>query len=164
MTEGRKKYKKLSTSEKEKAVDLYFTESGITLKKLAQKNHALQSGGADSHTKKDIIRYTNCHPKKIIVTYEAANKRYQPIKDRVLLQKVQQKYDLPENFILYVGSLSPRKNINRLLKAFCGIHKKIPHYLVLTGSKSWKDSSVRRTIRRLNLNTHNISPIPYQGN
>lgn len=36
MTEGRKKYKKLSTSEKEKAVELYFTENGITLKKLAQ--------------------------------------------------------------------------------------------------------------------------------
>ncbi len=103
------------------------------------------------NTKKDIVRLTNCDPKKITVTYEAADKIYRPIKDTSCLQAVRQKYKLPDNFILYVGSLSPRKNIAGLLNAFSQICQKIPHNLVLTGSKSWKDSPVYQAMHRLNL-------------
>ncbi len=103
------------------------------------------------NTKKDIIRYTGCDPEKITVTYLAADKIYRSVNNSEQLQNVKQKYAIPQKFIMYVGSLSPRKNIIRLLEAFSSIHKKIPHNLVLTGSKSWKDSSVYHTMRRLNL-------------
>ncbi|MCP4614625.1 MAG: glycosyltransferase family 4 protein [Planctomycetes bacterium] len=103
------------------------------------------------NTKKDIVSLTNCDPKKITVTYEAADKIYRSIKDTTCLQAVRQKYKLPNNFILYVGSLSPRKNIVRLLNAFSQICQRIPHNLVLTGSKSWKDSPVYQAMHRLNL-------------
>ncbi|RKY23359.1 MAG: glycosyltransferase family 1 protein [Planctomycetota bacterium] len=103
------------------------------------------------NTKKDIIRYTGCDPQKITVTYLAADKIYRPVNNSEQLQNVKQKYAIPQKFIMYVGSLSPRKNINRLLEAFSIIRDRIPHHLVLTGSKSWKDSSVYRTMRRLNL-------------
>ena len=103
------------------------------------------------NTKKDIIRHTDCDAEKITVTYEAADEIYRHINDSLRLQQVKQKYDLPQKFIMYVGSLSPRKNIVRLLQAFSSIHKKIPHNLVLTGSKSWKDSAVYRAMHRLNL-------------
>ncbi len=112
------------------------------------------------NTKKDIVRYTNCDPKKITVTYEAADKIYHPINDASRLQYVRQKYNLPDNFILYVGSLSPRKNIIRLLKAFSRIRQRIPHNLVLTGSKSWKDASVHQTMRHLGL-TDRINQLGY---
>ena len=103
------------------------------------------------NTKKDIIRYSHCNPEKIIVTYLAADKIYQPINDTSHLQEIKQKYRVPDNFIMYVGSLSPRKNINRLLEAFWNVRKKVPHNLVLTASKSWKDSSVYKSMVRLNL-------------
>jgi glycosyltransferase involved in cell wall biosynthesis len=103
------------------------------------------------NTKKDIIRYTSCDPGKITITYEAADDMYRPIKDRARLERIKQKYNLPESFIMYVGSLSPRKNVIRLLEAFAGIREKIPHQLVLTASKSWKDSSVYAAMSRLNL-------------
>lgn len=103
------------------------------------------------NTKKDIVQLTGCDPEKITVAYEAADKIYRPINDTSCLQTVRQKYKLPDNFILYVGSLSPRKNIVRLLDAFSQIHQKIPHNLVLTGSKSWKDSPVYQTMNQLNL-------------
>jgi len=103
------------------------------------------------HTKRDITRYTNCDPGKIAVTYEAAGAIYHPIEDDWRLREAKEKYDLPESFIMYVGSLSPRKNIPGLLKAYSSICAKIPHDLVLTGSKSWKDSPVYRMVRDLNL-------------
>ncbi len=103
------------------------------------------------NTKKDIIRYADCSPDKITVTYEAADSMYQHISDTSKLQMIRQKYNLPDSFIMYVGSLSPRKNISRLLEAFSLIKTKIPHVIVLTGSKSWKDASVYRTMKKLNL-------------
>jgi glycosyltransferase involved in cell wall biosynthesis len=103
------------------------------------------------NTKKDIIRYADCSPDKITVTYEAADSMYQPISDTSKLQMIRQKYNLPDSFIMYVGSLSPRKNISRLMEAFSLIKTKIPHAIVLTGSKSWKDASVYRTMKQLNL-------------
>jgi glycosyltransferase involved in cell wall biosynthesis len=102
-------------------------------------------------TKQDIVRRMWCEPDKITVTQEAAAAIYRPINDSIHLQQVRKKYGLPDRFIMYAGSLSPRKNIIRLLEAFANIADRIPHYLVLTGSGSWKDSSVYKTMRRLGL-------------
>ncbi|MHC4221400.1 MAG: glycosyltransferase family 4 protein [Planctomycetota bacterium] len=103
------------------------------------------------HTKKDVLRYTGCTPEKITVTYEAADPMYQPILDKSQLQRVRDKYDLPQKFIMYVGSLSPRKNIVRLMQAFAKISTKIDHKIVLTASKSWDDSDVYQAIDQLGL-------------
>lgn len=103
------------------------------------------------NTKQDIVRYTGCDPTKVTVTYEAADECYQHIDDADCLRLAREKYDLPARFILYTGSLSPRKNLVRLLEAFARLREKISHRLVLTGSKSWKDESVHKTIDRLHL-------------
>jgi len=105
------------------------------------------------HTKKDVIYYTKCDPDKITVAYEAADQMYKPVNDIDTLKQVKQKYNLPDKFILYAGSLSPRKNVVRLLKAFSRTRTKIPHNLVLTGSKSWKDSPIYKTMILLNLSS-----------
>jgi glycosyltransferase involved in cell wall biosynthesis len=112
------------------------------------------------NTKRDIIRYTGCDPSKITVTYEAADGRYRPVTDAESLRSVKEKYGLPELFVLYTGSLSPRKNMVRLLEAFAAIRAKVPHHLVLTGSKSWKDRSVHEMISRLRL-TDRIRQLGY---
>ncbi|KAA9409943.1 glycosyltransferase family 1 protein [Haloarcula hispanica] len=44
--------------------------------------------------------------------------------------------DLPEDYILYVGAMNPRKNVNRLIRAYESIHKQIPHKLVLIGPQN----------------------------
>jgi len=105
-------------------------------------------------TKRDIIRYTGCAAAKITVTYEAANKMYRRITESEPLKSVRLRYGLPDEYIMYVGSLSPRKNIIRLFEAFARIRSKVPHKLVLTGSKSWKDSAVLDTINQLGLGHH----------
>ena len=100
-------------------------------------------------TREDIFRYTNCNPEKITITYEAAHDIYQPITDISKLTTVKERYNLPDRFILYVGSLSPRKNIVRLVEAFSSIARRLQHKLVFTASKSWKDSRVYDAIERL---------------
>jgi glycosyltransferase involved in cell wall biosynthesis len=103
------------------------------------------------NTKRDIVRYTRCDPARITVTYEAADPSYRRIDDPDRRAEIQQRYHLPAYFVLYTGSLSPRKNIVRLLQAFARVQDKIPHQLVLTGSKSWNDRRVHEMINELNL-------------
>jgi glycosyltransferase involved in cell wall biosynthesis len=103
------------------------------------------------HTKNDIVRYTGCNPEKIVVIYEAADEAYRVISDVSVLNSVRKKYNLPEKFILYTGSLSPRKNVLTLLYAFNCIRNRIPHHLVLTGSRTWRHAPVHQTIEELNL-------------
>ncbi len=103
------------------------------------------------NTKRDIIRYTGCDPAKVTVMYEAADPSYQRTDDPECLKRARERYHLPDQFVLYTGSLSPRKNITGLLQAFAEIQGKVPHRLVLTGSKSWKDRSVFELIDTLNI-------------
>jgi len=54
-------------------------------------------------------------------------------------EMVRQKYSLPDRYILYVGTIQPRKNIPTLLEAFNILKRDngIPHRLVIVGRKGW---------------------------
>lgn len=60
-----------------------------------------------------------------------------------------EKYSLPEEYILFVGTLEPRKNLVGLLRAFATICHKIPHDLVIAGGIGWKNTELYRTIEDL---------------
>lgn len=108
------------------------------------------------NTKQDIIKYTGVRGEKIKVIPLAASDRYKIIDDKVLLDYVRGKYSLYEPFIFHSGSLSPRKNIARLIKAFYSIHENIPHNLIFTAGKSWKDRKITRLIKSLKLDNRII--------
>ncbi len=92
------------------------------------------------HTKKDAIKVLGIPEEKITVIHEAADAKYHVIHDSKLIKGVLHKYNLPENpFILHVGTLEPRKNLQFLVRAFA-LAKKDPSFvakLVITGKKGW---------------------------
>ncbi|UXM85418.1 glycosyltransferase family 4 protein [Methanococcus aeolicus] len=103
------------------------------------------------HTKNDIIKHFKIPKDKIKVIHLAANENYKPLNEKEI-DKIKQKYNLNYPFILYVGTLEPRKNIPTLLKAFYKLKKRgIIHKLVITGKKGWKYKSIFETIEKLNL-------------
>jgi len=70
-------------------------------------------------TKKDLIELYKISPGKIKVIYPGIGEEFRVIdkKDPRLL-RVKEKYKIPDNFILYFGTIEPRKNILALVKAF----------------------------------------------
>lgn len=96
------------------------------------------------HTKRDIIKYFNAPEELITVTHLAAGPEYREVKDAAAIRQAKNKYSLPENYILFVGSLEPRKNIKGLLKAYsiipAGMRKAFP--LVIAGAKGWLNSDI----------------------
>lgn len=101
-------------------------------------------------TKKDIVKNFNISPKKITVTLLAADKKYRLLSNQIV-NKVRKKYKLNFPYILYVGTLEPRKNIPNLLKAYSKIKDKLSHKLVITGKKGWKYKEIFETIDNLKL-------------
>jgi glycosyltransferase involved in cell wall biosynthesis len=72
-------------------------------------------------TKRDLIEHTGAPTDKITVVYEAAGPAFRPVTDATALAAVRQKYDLPEEFVLFVGTIEPRKNLVTLLKAWANV-------------------------------------------
>jgi glycosyltransferase involved in cell wall biosynthesis len=77
------------------------------------------------------------HPAKITVVYEAAQADFRP-QTREAVERVRQKYGLPERFLVHVGTIEPRKNLSRLIDALDHLRRNgmtIP--LVIVGAKGW---------------------------
>jgi len=55
-----------------------------------------------------------------------------------ILRSVSYRYSLPSPFFLFLGTLEPRKNLERLLRAFAVVGNDIPHNLVIAGGLGWK--------------------------
>ena len=87
-------------------------------------------------TKVDLVQRFGVQPDRIVVTPLAADPRFVP-QATSTIQAVREKYHLPEQFILYVGSNKPHKNLTRLVSAFSKSdisHLKSGLSLVIAGS------------------------------
>ncbi len=70
-------------------------------------------------SKSEIIRYTGIDTGKLrVIPCGIDKKTFKLIEDKVSLQHIKASYNLPEQFILFVGNLKPHKNLTTLLRAF----------------------------------------------
>jgi len=97
-------------------------------------------------TKSEILKYTKINEQRIRVIPYGRDLRFRKIGS--LNPDIRKKYNIPEQFILYVGSIEPRKNIQVLIKTFFYLkqEKKIPHKLVIIGGKGVMYKEVFRQI------------------
>lgn len=104
---------------------------------------------ADSEaTRQDLRRLMHVPLERISVGLAGCAARFQPCGDPELLRQVRATYELPEHYILYVGRLQPRKNLDRLIKAFELLRERrpdLPHELVLAGDKGWLYADIFQT-------------------
>lgn len=83
-------------------------------------------------TKRDIIQYLKVPETKIEVIYQGCHHAFKEQQSPELMQAVKDKYNLPERFILNVGTIEDRKNLLNVVKAIKGTE--IP--LVVVGRKA----------------------------
>jgi glycosyltransferase involved in cell wall biosynthesis len=77
---------------------------------------------------------------------------FHPGLDPVVIQRVKDKYGLQADFVLYVGTIEPRKNLVALASAFATACQQYPGLLlVFAGMKGWMCDDLDETIRSLNL-------------
>jgi glycosyltransferase involved in cell wall biosynthesis len=88
-------------------------------------------------TRRDLIAAYHLPPEKITVIHEAADPRFQP-QPPTGQDRVRAVYGLPEQFLLYVGTIEPRKNLERLLESWAPLYRlgECPP-LVIAGKRGW---------------------------
>jgi glycosyltransferase involved in cell wall biosynthesis len=86
--------------------------------------------------KDDMLKECSVDPNKIFPIYNGIDpKQFYFIDDAARLQAVKAKYQLPDKFIIWVGQIGTRKNIQRLLQSFAQIAREFPHDLVIAGEQ-----------------------------
>ncbi len=112
---------------------------------------------ADSeNTKRDLIELLGVAEGKISVVPAGVETRFRPVRDTVKLAEVRARYDLPDWFILSVGTLEPRKNLARLIAAYGQMRRQtgLPHALVLAGKPGWLYQGMYDQVAREGLSQH----------
>lgn len=107
-----------------------------------------------NQTKSDIIKCFKIREDKIEVIYIGAGREFKVIGDNLAIEKIKEKYSLPKKYILFVGTIEPRKNIKGLMHAYAELKKKgCEHKLVIAGKRGWHYDDIFETVRRLKLNS-----------
>ncbi|MBN1260832.1 MAG: glycosyltransferase family 4 protein [Anaerolineae bacterium] len=88
-------------------------------------------------TRQDLIAAYDVPPEKITVILEAAGSQFEP-QPAARVVRVREVYGLPERYVLYVGTIEPRKNLVRLLAAWEPLYLsgEAPE-LVIVGRRGW---------------------------
>ncbi|MFQ5812563.1 MAG: glycosyltransferase family 4 protein [Anaerolineae bacterium] len=109
---------------------------------------------ADSEsTKQDTIRLLGVPEHKITVIYLSASPIYRPVNDQAILEQTKSKYHITSDFILFVSTVEPRKNLPALLKAYRQLldSYKAEVKLVVVGRRGWLSEEVLALVDELKL-------------
>jgi len=120
----------------------FFTETAV---KRADRIIAVSKS-----TKKDILKfYPKVDPKKIKVIYHGVERDFFSKKQSPgHTKKVLGKHKIKKDFLLYVGALQPRKNLEVLVDAFEKLREKGRGFqLVLAGEPAWKSEKILERIK-----------------
>lgn len=128
---------------------------------VARADHII----ADSHhTRRDLIERLRLPPDKVTTVHLAANPVYTLPANPVAVAETLARYQLPSGFLLFVGTLEPRKNIPTLLRAYRQLRQthRLDLPLILVGGKGWLNEEIFATMEALNLGSavRHLSGVP----
>ncbi len=126
------------------------TASQVAYLKLSTRANGRLSKAiiADSGaTKADLIRFYQTDPKKIDVIYPGLDPELKQVADLELIGDTCSKYGIDVPYLLYIGTLQPRKNLQRLMQAFAV--SGMPHQLVLGGKMGWQTDALLAEVAAL---------------
>jgi glycosyltransferase involved in cell wall biosynthesis len=90
-----------------------------------------------------LLYYPHAAGKLHVVPY-AVDERFRPVTEETRLGQVKRKYELPDKFLLSVGVLQPRKNVEGLIAAYQELPEELRSEcsLVITGKHGWLTENV----------------------
>lgn len=126
-----------------------------------QIDQAVKSADAiiavSENTRKDLINGVGALPDKVVVIPEAADEIFRPLPANLVEQELKRKFQIDRGYMLFVGTIEPRKNLPFLLKAYATMRERwrarrltLPK-LVVAGRKGWLYEEVFRVVEDLKL-------------
>jgi len=126
-----------------KKSDLFFLKT-LLPKSIKRANKIIT---VSQNERKQIINFYKIPPKKVDFAYNGVDyEKFAKEFSKEKKERIRQKYNLPQKFLLYVGTFQPRKNIPTLIEAFNIFSKKYNQKnlkLVLAGNREARNFDKR---------------------
>ncbi len=105
------------------------------------------------HARQEILTDFGCPADKVRAIMLGFDPRMLKPRDRTTGENIHRKYGLPEEYLLYVGTIQPRKNLDTLIEGFALVKKsgRVSHKLVIVGRKGWLYERFFKRIQELSL-------------
>ncbi|HEX7312889.1 MAG TPA: glycosyltransferase family 1 protein [Pyrinomonadaceae bacterium] len=102
------------------------------------------------YTRRDLLETYGLDPARVTAIPLAVSTRFRPVEDAGEVGRVKRLYGIAGEYVLAVGSIQPRKNLGRLLRAYSALRRErgrsnLPQ-LVLVGKQAWLYGDTLRTI------------------
>lgn len=112
------------------------------------------------NTKADLIKLYQVNSDKIRVIYEGVDEAYFHPVDLELADQIKAKFNIKGDYIYYIGSLEPRKNLVAMIRALNYLHSRGAQFdklkLVVSSGKSWLTDAIHQEIDKLQLKSEII--------
>lgn len=156
----------------------FLVGQSFSTKKLVPESlkKATKIIAVSEHTKDDITKIFKIKPEKIKVVYEGVDLRDVPGKregacgteTEACLEDLKAKYGLKNDYVLFLGTIEPRKNIAALVEAFCSLIQKNKelggkYQLILAGAKGWKHEKIFKEIEKCQKKIKSPDIVKYIG-
>ncbi len=116
----------------------------VNPKKLCQRAEEIIT--PSENTKRDVVREYKVESRKVKVIYPRISSLFDE-RRTANNEQVKLKYNLPDQFILFLGTLEPRKNIVSIIQAFKNSELRTKNYeLIIAGAKGWKYQNILKEI------------------
>jgi glycosyltransferase involved in cell wall biosynthesis len=121
--------------------------------------HARRVIAISESTRRDVVEMLGVPADRVDVVYCGLDDIFRPLPTGDVARFRQQRA-LPERFILFLGTLEPRKNVQTLIRAYARWRKAEPGIprLVIAGGKGWYYSQIFAEVERLELTGDVIFP------
>ncbi len=94
-------------------------------------------------TKKDLVKELKVPPEKIAVVYEGVDReKFQILEFKFKINETKRKYSIDGKYLLFVGTIQPRKNLGRLIKSFSMLDQRGDLDLVIAGKEGWSADEI----------------------
>jgi len=100
------------------------------------------------YSKKDVVAHLGVDPAKVTAIPNGVGEMFKPVKDGKRRSEVRDKYGIKGDYILYVGSHQPRKNLVRLIEAYSCLKNAGDCTLVLTGKVEARRAEVYSSVEK----------------
>jgi glycosyltransferase involved in cell wall biosynthesis len=104
-------------------------------------------------TRHEVIELLGVHPATVSAVPNGKDERFVPA-DQAVARRFREVKGLPERYLLFIGTLEPRKNLPTLLRAYACVKDAIDMPLVIGGGKGWWFDEIFRLVKELQIEAH----------
>jgi len=145
------------------ALDNYFVNRFLFRKSIINADRVITISHSTAEDLKNIFKNEDIGRKTSVIYNGVDSDKFKLLDKKVTKEYIKNKFDISESFILFVGTIEPRKNISSLLKAFKILKTKygISHQLVLAGAMGWRTHQIFKDFKKLSFKEREVKFLGY---